>query len=166
MVEHEQNGKDRADYGGETLKALSDKLSETGTKGFSDRNLRLYRQFYFEYPMIWQFLIAKFQDSGNQLFRIWQLGIAKSQVKLKGLEHNHESVPIDILIDKLSYTHFVELIKITEPLKRTFYEFQTIKNNWNVQQLQRNINSMLYERVGLSKDKKTCWQSSKTKACN
>lgn len=132
---------------------LSDKLSETGTKGFSDRNLRLYRQFYLEYPKIWQFIIAKFQGVDNQLFGIWQSPIAKSKASLPEFDNKHESVAIEILIDKLSYTHFVELIKISEPLKRTFYEFQSIKNNWNVEQLQRNINSLLYERVGLSKNK-------------
>jgi len=60
IVEYEQQGNDRAEYGERTLKVLSVKLSGTSEKGFSDRNLRLCRQFYFEYPMIGQLLTAKF----------------------------------------------------------------------------------------------------------
>jgi predicted nuclease of restriction endonuclease-like (RecB) superfamily len=141
-------------YGEKTLKVLSAKLSETGARGFSDRNLRLYRQFYLEYPAIWQFLTAKFQDADNRLNTIWQFPIPKSEA-IKNDTINQDAIPVEILIDKLTYTHFVELIRIPEPLKRTFYELQSIKNNWNVSQLQRNINSLLYERTGLSKDKRT-----------
>jgi predicted nuclease of restriction endonuclease-like (RecB) superfamily len=157
LVEYEQQGKDRAAYGGKTLIALSEKLSKTGAKGFSDRNLRLYRQFYLEYPAIWQYLTAKFQNSNNQPDTIWQFPIAKSQTTLK---HDPKTsvVPVEVLMEKLSYTHFVELIKITEPLKRAFYELQIIKNNWNVQQLQRSFSSMLYERIGLSADKNSILQ--------
>ncbi len=67
LVEYEQEGQDRAAYGEKTLKILSAKLSESGAKGFSGRNLRLYRQFYLEYPAIWQLLTAKFQNADNQL---------------------------------------------------------------------------------------------------
>ncbi len=73
LVDYEQEGKDRAAYGEKTLKALSEKLIKTGVRGFSDRNLRLYRQFYLEYPMIWQFIIAKFKNSENEAHAIWQL---------------------------------------------------------------------------------------------
>ncbi|PKP16479.1 MAG: hypothetical protein CVU06_14595, partial [Bacteroidetes bacterium HGW-Bacteroidetes-22] len=72
IVEFEQQGNDRAEYGGKTLKLLSNKLSQTGNKGFSDRNLRLFRQFYLEYPAIWQLLIAKFQSTENKPDIIWQ----------------------------------------------------------------------------------------------
>ncbi len=82
------------------------------------------------------------------------MAIAKSKVNLKA-EQISDVVPIELLMDKLSYTHFIELIKITEPLKRSFYEIQAIKNNWNVQELQRSIGSLLFERIGLSKDKET-----------
>lgn len=77
IIEYEQEGQDRAIYGEKTLKALSVKLSETGAKGFSDLNLRLCRLFYLEYPAIWQFLIAKFQNADNQFHKIWQLATAK-----------------------------------------------------------------------------------------
>jgi len=140
------------------------KIYETGIKGFSDRNLRLYRQFYIQYPIIWQLITAKFQDTENQMFGIWQSEIAKSQIKNQVSDDNRESIPIEILIDKLSYTHFIELIKIEDTLKRAFYEIQTIKNNWTVDALRRNINSMLYERIGLSRDKETMLEKLKNES--
>ena len=80
------------------------------------------------------------------------MGIAKSTAENTNAPAS-DKIPVEKLIDKLTYTHFIELMKIAEPLKRTFYELQTIQNNWNVQQLQRNMNSLLFERIGLSTDK-------------
>ena len=161
LVEYEQSGKDRAEYGKKTLKTLSGKLGKQDVKGFSDRNLRLCRQFYLEYPNIWQLITAKFQNSDNQFVAIWQSKIAKSHSTI-AVHQNDVSIPISTLVEKLNYTHFVELLKISEPLKRNFYEWQTIKNGWNVKQLQRSINSLLYERIGLTKDKESILAKLKT----
>lgn len=57
------------------------------------------------------------------------------------------------LLNKLSFSHFVEFVKCETPLKRIFYETEVLKNNWSVRELQRAMNSMLYERTGLSTDK-------------
>ena len=62
-----------------------------------------------------------------------------------------------------SFTHFIELIKIDDELKRTFYEVETIKGNWSVRELKRQAESLLYERVGLSVDKKSLLQSLENK---
>jgi predicted nuclease of restriction endonuclease-like (RecB) superfamily len=153
IVVYEQDGNDRAAYGEKTLKVLSDRLSEKGIKGFSDRNLRLCRQFYIEYPMIWQLLTAKLQLTEKQQDIIWQFPTAKSIEQVKGTDSGIKSVPVEILIDKLSFTHIIELLKVEEPLKRAFYELQAIKNNWTVNLLKRNMSSLLYERIGLSSDK-------------
>jgi predicted nuclease of restriction endonuclease-like (RecB) superfamily len=153
IVVYEQDGNDRAAYGEKTLKTLSDRLSEKGIKGFSDRNLRLCRQFYVEYPMIWQLLTAKLQLTEKQQDIIWQFPTAKSIEQAKGTDSGIKSVPVEILIDKLSFTHIIELLKVEEPLKRAFYELQAIKNNWTVNLLKRNMNSLLYEPIGLSSDK-------------
>ena len=153
LVEYEQSGKDRAEYGKETLKKLSEKLGKTDVKGFSDRNLRLCRQFYLEYPAIWQLLIAKFQNTDNQPIAIWQSLTAKFTSEAIQTNSDINTMSVEVLIDKLSFTHIIELLKIDVSLKRSFYEIQSIRNNWTVEILKRNINSMLYERVGLSKDK-------------
>lgn len=60
----------------------------------------------------------------------------------------------DLLLRHFSFSHFVELMRINDPLKRSFYEIQGIAGCWNVSQLKRQIESLLYERTGLSKDKK------------
>ncbi|MCW3463467.1 PDDEXK nuclease domain-containing protein [Chitinophaga nivalis] len=65
----------------------------------------------------------------------------------------------DLLPNRLSFSHFIELLKSDTPLKRSFYEIETIKNNWSVRDLQRAINSMLYERTGLSSDKQAMLES-------
>lgn len=152
IVEYEQKGNDRADYGENTLKILSGKLSETGAKGFSDRNLRLCRQFYFEYPMIGQLLTAKFKTMD---YSIWQLPTAKSISEPNIPTATKNTVPVELLIDKLSFTHIIELLKIDDNLKRTFYEVNAIKNNWTVEMLKRSINTLLYERTGMSSNKET-----------
>ena len=59
----------------------------------------------------------------------------------------------ELLLSRLNFSHFVELLAINDSLKRSFYEVQTIKNNWGVRELRRAINTMLYERTGLSSDK-------------
>jgi len=67
---------------------------------------------------------------------------------------SEESVPPAMLLQRLSFSHFVELMKIDEHWKRTFYEIECIKGVWNVRELKRQINSLLYERTGLSTNKK------------
>lgn len=64
-----------------------------------------------------------------------------------------QSLPISTLLNRLSFSHFIELIKADQPLKRIFYETETMQNNWSVRELQRAMNSMLFERTGLSSDK-------------
>lgn len=59
-----------------------------------------------------------------------------------------------MLLSKLSFTHIIELAREEDPLKRAFYEMQAIKGNWSIKELQRQIGSLLYERTGLSSDKK------------
>ena len=148
IVDFEQRGKERAEYGEKTLKILSENLSKKGNKGFSDRNLRLFRQFYLEYPAIWQLITAKFENIENEPSIIWQSLTAKFDSNENPKDLN--VVPVSMLVDRLSFTHIIELLKINEPLKRSFYEVQAIQNNWTVNVLKRN----LYERVGLSSDRR------------
>jgi predicted nuclease of restriction endonuclease-like (RecB) superfamily len=147
IVEYEQNGEDRAKYGTELLKTLAGRLSRKHLKGFTDRNLRNYRQFYLAYPQLNQTL-TDFALPGS----IWQLPTAKSKKGLKNADY--KGVDPKVLLSKLSFTHIIELTREEDPLKRTFYEIQAIQGNWSVKELQRQIGSLLYERTGLSTDKK------------
>ncbi len=147
IVEYEQNGEDRATYGTELLKTLADRLSSKYPRGFTDRNLRNCRQFYLAYPEI-RHALSDFALPGS----IWQLPTAKSKERLGYVDY--KSVDPKLLLSKLSFTHIIELAREEDPLKRSFYEIQAIQGNWSVKELQRQIGSLLYERTGLSTDKK------------
>jgi len=112
IVEYEQEGKEKAEYGAALLDHLSRDLKLMHGKGFSKSNVYLMRQFYLKYE--------KFQT----------------------------------LSGKLSWSHYSELLSIEEDLARRFYEGQCLKENWSVRDLKRQINSALFHRVALSKDKK------------
>lgn len=155
IVEYEQNGDDRAKYGDKVILNLASNLNNKD--GFSQRNLKLYRQFFLRYPQlsdpiylyiknsvaIRQSLIAQSEKLSNSINRIGQSPIAQTNLDVK--------ISPDKLFKNLAYTHFVQLLPIEEPLKRTFYELECIKGNWTVRELKRQINSLYFERSGLSK---------------
>jgi predicted nuclease of restriction endonuclease-like (RecB) superfamily len=145
IVEYEQKGEDRAAYGGKLIKKLAERVKKEGTKGLSHRNLQLFKQFYFFYPQLVT-AVAKYP----QLIDNKMIGIVQTVSAQWG---GVKSLPIDDLLSKLSFSHFIELINIDIPLKRVFYETEAVVNNWSVRELQRAVDSMLYERTGLSKDK-------------
>ncbi|MFH1334592.1 MAG: PDDEXK nuclease domain-containing protein [Pseudomonadota bacterium] len=150
IQEYEQKGSDRAQYGTALLTKLAEKLKKQNIPGCSERYLQLFRLFYQTYPTIWQTVSAEFKSLlGKNFFpQISQTASAKSAThpKIKGLDAN-------TLLTHLSFSHFVEMIKINDPLKRAFYELECIKCTWAVRELRRQIGSLYYERVGLSKNK-------------
>lgn len=152
IFEFEQEGNNRASYGEKTISLLAKKLKKESSLSFSSRSLRLYRQFYTVYPQIFLSKNAKLYLAQNKAAKIWQLPIAKLSESAKSSEIEQHT-PIDTLLDRLSFTHFIELIRFEDPLKRAFYEIQAIKNNWSVAELKRNINSLLFDRIALSKNK-------------
>lgn len=147
IVEYEQNGEDRAKYGTELFKKLAYRLSSKNIKGLSDRNLRNCRQFYLVYPEISQAL-TDFELPDP----IWQSPTAKSEKELK--YKDFKGVDPRLILSKLSFTHILELTREEDILKRSFYEAQAIQGSWSVKELQRQIGSLLYERTGLSNNKK------------
>ncbi len=157
IVEYEQNGEDRATYGTELLKTLSDRLRSKYPKGFTDRHLRNCRQFYLAYPEISQ-VLSEYTLPGS----IWKSVTAKSNKELD--YSDFKGVDVSILLSRLSFTHILELIWEKDPIKRAFYEVEAIKGNWSVRQLKRQINSLLYERTGLSIDKKALIMDTNMKA--
>jgi len=145
---------------------LATAFKQKGLKGFSATNLRLYRLFYLAYPQIRQLLYEKSQDGKSILPEsIWDLLRHQFNVKEKFLIHqsvtdksmendvNPYSPKAELLLKHFSFTHFVEFLKIDNPIKRAFYEIEGIKGNWSVRQLKRQIESLLFERTGLSKNK-------------
>jgi predicted nuclease of restriction endonuclease-like (RecB) superfamily len=111
IVEEEQDGKDRAEYGKALIETLSQQLTEQYGKGYTKRNLRAMRQFYRSY-VNWHAVRAE-----------------------------------------LTWTHYRLLIAIEEAEKRSFYELECINSQWSTRELDRQINSLLFERLTLSKEK-------------
>lgn len=109
IVEHEQGGKEKAEYGSSLMKELSAELTKTYGKGFSKSNLFSMRRFYLEYP--------KFQT----------------------------------LSGKLSWSHYLLLLGVSDLSARSFYEHECVNSRWSVRELERQIDSSLYERLLLSK---------------
>ncbi len=147
IVEYEQNGRDRAEYGEKLFHKLAEKIKTIGIRGLSFTVLHLCKQFYRIYPQILQATPAPFQlieNESNGILRAVTEELEGKKVHL---------TPAAELLSKLSFTHFVELIKVDNPIKRIFYETEAMVNNWSVRELQRAMDSMLFERTGLSKDK-------------
>lgn len=160
IVEFEQHGEDRAKYGENLLKNLAKRLNR---RGLGERRLYEFRLTYIIYPQIGQ-VIADYIAKNNRQ-DILRLPTAKLQI-VENLEYgnlrlltakSHVEVwqtPADRLFNRLSATHLVLLSNIKDPLKRAFYEQETIRGCWTVKELDRQISSQYYERMGLSKDKK------------
>lgn len=162
LFEIEQKGKNRAEYGENLYRNIAKDLKNKKIKGMSFIMLHNFKNFFQAYPSIIQSLIEQLHLNDNQEFRIIQSMIEQfnlvenrnfqsmiGQSSVKSIAKENPS----LFISKISFTHILEFIKIDDEIQRSFYEIQTIKNNWTVRQLQREINSMLYERVGLSTNK-------------
>jgi predicted nuclease of restriction endonuclease-like (RecB) superfamily len=125
IIEEEQNGKERADYGKKILKELSISLTKEFGKGFSVDNLENMRRFYLVYR------------KSETLSRIFENDISET------LSSNFN----------LSWSHYLKLMRIDDVNERNFYAIEAFKNKWSVRELQRQFDSALYTRLVLSRDK-------------
>lgn len=130
LVEEEQGGKERADYGKHILKELSKVLTKEFGKGFSVDNLENMRRFYLAY------------GKSETLSRISSKVIS---------ETTSRELKQDEFI--LSWSHYLKLMRMDDENERKFYEIESYKNNWSVRELQRQYDSALYTRLVLSRDK-------------
>jgi len=119
IVEFEQEGSEKAEYGTALLEKLSKDLSMVHGKGFSRSNLNYMRSFYNKYPIC------------------------------------------ETVSHKLNWSHICELVKIVDPLERSFYEKQTILENWSIRELKRQKKTSLFLRLAASKDKEGIFQLAK-----
>ena len=175
IVEFEQNGEDRAAYGEQLLKKLEQRLK---TKGLNERRFREFRRLYLVYPQlkesvtqyiasqiqIRQSLTAKFTEPIRQSLTakftepIRRSPTAESENGVWKLSTEHPQtetwmIPADRLFNRLSSTHLNTISGIENPVKRAFYEMETMRGCWSVKELERQIASLYYERSGLSKNK-------------
>ena len=139
IVEREQLGKKRAQYGVKLLNGLSEYLTEHCGKGFSTVNLQSMRKFYQVYaPSIQQTLSAKFEESKSLI------GISDAAVRKKQTPSAQFN---------LGWSHYQILMRIENEAARRFYEIEATSQQWSVRHLQRQVGSSLYERLALSRDK-------------
>lgn len=151
IVEYEQNGSDKAIYGEKLLLEMANTLKDKGIKGLRERELHTCKRFYIMYPQIQRTVSAELQtidtEGFNSTISILRTRSAKSKT-------NADIAP-ELLLSKLSYSHFIELIRVSESLERLFYEVEAIKNNWSVRELKRAIDTSLALRTTLSINKES-----------
>lgn len=145
IVQYEQRGKRRAEYGRRLLERLAKDLTEKFGKGFGYSNLNLIRQFYLTYQDRRPILQSPIGESQRAIL---QAGIGDSPISTNAMARRS---PAHGFV--LSWTHYVRLLPLDDPAKRDFYEEEARRGGWSVRQLDRQINAMLYERVALSRKK-------------
>ena len=164
IVEYEQCGKDRAQYGTQLLNNLATKINR---HGLNARRLREFRLFYSRYPQLGPVIISfigKLVQGNNDIasFEIWRSSTAKLQ-KVENQENGIWRLPTaeleqyqtspDKLFQRLNFTSLLYLSSIDDDIKRAFYEQEAIAGCWTVKELDRQVSSLYFERMGLSKDK-------------
>lgn len=158
IVEEEQKGKGRAEYGEALIRDLAKRLREEFGSGYSKDNLFWFRRFYSNYPRL---LGGTKFDAVRQIFALPQIVDAPPQISdapsrksgFDGIERVVAAWEPGRLNPNLSWTHYRTLLRIESTAARAFYEIEAIKNNWSARELERQINSLLFERLALSKDK-------------
>ncbi|MBR2196277.1 MAG: DUF1016 family protein [Salinivirgaceae bacterium] len=139
IVEYEQKGSDRAQYGDRLLKALEKSVN---TKGLTATLFYHAREFYSDYPQIRDYILNTISPTVS----------VKSQSRISPTVSDKLKTPAEKLISHLSFSHIVEILAVKEPLARYFYETECIRCNWSVRELRRQIATDLYVRAGASKN--------------
>ena len=159
IVEDEQKGEQRAEYGKAVIKELAERLTMKFGKGFSAQNLANMRQFFITYSSnqpIFQTLSRKssegmISETPSRNSSTMMTNSVNSATPLRNSQ-KRQTVS-DQLHFTLSWSHYLKLMRIENPEERRFYELEATENNWSLRELQRQFDSSLYERLALSKDK-------------
>jgi predicted nuclease of restriction endonuclease-like (RecB) superfamily len=176
IVEEEQGGQRRADYGTRLIADLAERLTKDFGRGFTKNNLEHFRAFYLTYPRLVSLSIAHAARGESGAVKLLEIAHAARgqldsprKIAPAGAARAKIPAPASVLIHyplqgglwkpgilhlHLSWTHYRTLLRVDKAEARSFYEVETIKNGWSARELERQINSLLYERLALSKDKK------------
>jgi predicted nuclease of restriction endonuclease-like (RecB) superfamily len=157
IIEEEQNGKWRAEYGQQVLKELCNRLHAEYGNGYSVDNLELFRRFYRQYPVLISDALPRNSPGHEKSDAVRRKSSVQTSVAAIGpILHalRSESWRPGLLHPNLSWTHYRTLLRVDKDGARTFYEIESIQNNWAARELERQICSLLYERLALSRDKK------------
>ena len=154
IVEDEQNGENRSEYGKAILKDLSLHLTERFGKGFSETNLKQMRQFYLSYS------ISQIQSVKSSIQIRQTLSDELQIIENQNLNNSKSPNQKHFAQFTLSWSHYLKLMRIENIEERKFYEIEAYKNNWSLRELQRQYDSALYTRLSLSKNKEEILQLS------
>ncbi len=154
IKEFELHGMDRAGYGDKLFERISLALSDSGMRSCDKRALFRYVQFYERYPEVAGLLPGEVRDGYLAICGYLEHERNTLIEGIVGTESPQFKAPIDKLVSSLSFSHISEILQIDDPLKRGFYEVECMRGVWSVRELKRQIDSMYFERSGLSKDKK------------
>jgi len=156
IVVEEQGGQERAQYGKETLQSLSNELTKEFGKGYSHRNLKYMRQFYLAYASV----VEQKTQTVSAFFDSPQIGqtlsAQSSQEKSQTLSRKLDVTQIVQALSAqlpLSWSHYLFLMGISDTAERRFYEIESASEGWSLRELKRQVDSSLYERLALSRDK-------------
>ena len=147
IAEFELQGADRASYGDKLLAELSRALRDQSVSNTGRRQLYGYLAFYRTYPQI----VRAPSALSAQVVSSFLL-----EEKVRTLSAQFPDVPTldaEKLINRLSYSHFEQLVELDDPLQRRFYEAEALRGNWSVRELKRQIATQYFQRSGLSTDK-------------
>jgi predicted nuclease of restriction endonuclease-like (RecB) superfamily len=128
-------------------------LSSEYGSGYNLANLKFFRKFYLEYSQLFagpKGYAVRSQSYGS----FFNIGSSQNSILQKGYALRRKSWQPGQLHPNLSWTHYRTLLRVDKTEARGFYEIEAIRNNWSARELERQINSLLYERLSLSKDKK------------
>ncbi|MFH1468150.1 MAG: PDDEXK nuclease domain-containing protein [Pseudomonadota bacterium] len=175
IIEYEQHGEDRAAYGDALIERLAEELQRDDIRGLSARNLKNFRQLALTWPdldpgrtvltvlsPIRQTPSAEFDalaiqqtpSAESALVVRATAGFPSLTARTPSLDRLpwQDAAWTERLFASLTFSQLLELSRLDQPLQRAFYEVQVLKEGWSVRELKRQINSMLFERVGLSRD--------------
>ena len=155
IIEFEQHGKDRAEYGTQLLKRLEERVNR---KGLTETLFKNSRKFYRLYPQMVENIIGVISPTLSDKLLESKDASGLCDTQMTENEHVEKSPTVSdgfrttgqMIISRLSFSHIVEIMTVDDPLARYFYEQECIKCTWSVRELRRQISTNLYVRTGIS----------------
>ena len=155
IIEFEQHGKDRAEYGTQLLKRLEERVNR---KGLTETLFKNSRKFYRLYPQMVENIIGVISPTVSDKLLESKDASGLCDTQMTENEHIENSPTVSdgfrttgqMIISRLSFSHIVEIMTVDDPLARFFYEQECIKCTWSVRELRRQISTNLYVRTGIS----------------
>ena len=155
IIEFEQHGKDRAEYGTQLLKRLEERVNR---KGLTETLFKNSRKFYRLYPQMVENIIGVISPTVSDKLLESKDASGLCDTQMTENEHVEKSPTVSdgfrttgqMIISRLSFSHIVEIMTVDDPLARYFYEQECIRCTWSVRELRRQISTNLYVRTGIS----------------